>query len=387
LDGFPYFTIDQKSNKMTFCIISHVVHTEHNGLLYAYSPYVNEMNLWFKNVDNVIVVAPKENFSVNPILTNYNHSSILLFELKKIDFLNIKNSVVSLFSLPIIFWRIFMAMQQSDHIHLRCPGNIGLLGCCIQILFPNKPKTAKYAGNWDPNSKQPLSYRIQKWILNNTFLTRNMQVLVYGNWPNQSLNIKPFFTATYNEFEKNKIEPKKFSGKIEFVFVGTLSSGKQPMYAIQMVEEIKKRGFSIQLSLYGEGAERKGLTDYIAEKELSDFVFVKSNENKNTLKEIYQKSHFLILPSKSEGWPKVVAEAMFWGCLPIATSVSCVPDMLDFGERGILIKGSLIDDVDIIVSLLENQKECHNKINQAISWSRDYTIDKFENEIKSLLQT
>ena len=70
---------------------------------------------------------------------------------------------------------------------------MGLIGAIVNILFPNKQKTAKYAGNWDPKSKQPWSYRLQKWILSNTFLTKNMQVLVYGEWPNQTKNIKPFF--------------------------------------------------------------------------------------------------------------------------------------------------------------------------------------------------
>jgi hypothetical protein len=27
------------------------------------------------------------------------------------------------------------------------------LGCIVSDFFPNKPKTAKYAGNWDPKSK------------------------------------------------------------------------------------------------------------------------------------------------------------------------------------------------------------------------------------------
>jgi len=53
-------------------------------------------------------------------------------------------------------------MKSANHIHLRCPGNIGLLACLIQILFPNTPKTSKYAGNWDPNAKQPFTYKIQK---------------------------------------------------------------------------------------------------------------------------------------------------------------------------------------------------------------------------------
>ena len=56
---------------------------------------------------------------------------------------------------------LYKSIKKSDVIHLRCPGNIGLLACFIQILFPKKNKTAKYAGNWDPKAKQPLSYKLQ----------------------------------------------------------------------------------------------------------------------------------------------------------------------------------------------------------------------------------
>jgi hypothetical protein len=55
-------------------------------------------------------------------------------------------------------------MRVADHIHLRCPSNIivGLLG---SNFFPKTPKSAKYAGNWDPNLKKPWSYQLQQWIL------------------------------------------------------------------------------------------------------------------------------------------------------------------------------------------------------------------------------
>lgn len=95
-------------------------------------------------------------------------------------------------------------MVQADYIHLRCPGNMGL-EALVQMLFPNKPKTAKYAGNWNPKSKQPWSYRLQKWILSYTFLTQNMQVLVYGEWSNQTKNSKLFFSDTYSEEEMGRL--------------------------------------------------------------------------------------------------------------------------------------------------------------------------------------
>jgi glycosyltransferase involved in cell wall biosynthesis len=260
------------------------------------------------------------------------------------------------------------------------------LGSLAQIFFPRKPKTAKYAGNWDPKSKQPLSYTFQKAVLSSTFLTQKMSVLVYGEWSNQTQNIKPFFTATYFENDKTTVESRSLDGEIQFIFVGSLSEGKQPIYAIQLVESLKNKGRNVQISLYGEGKQEANLNEYIQQHNLGEFVFLKGNFSREQMKVVYQSSHFLVLPSKSEGWPKVVAEAMFWGCLPISTPVSCVPNMLGFGERGIVLTNQLEPDSNSIEKIMTNQEEYNHKIKEAINWSRNFTIDKFEAEIKKLIQ-
>ncbi|MBN8641809.1 MAG: glycosyltransferase [Flavobacteriales bacterium] len=371
---------------MNFLIVTHVVHTRNGADLVAYAPYVNEMNIWLKFVDKVTIIAPLKNIENNPIHQKYQHSNIQFIEVPSFSFVNGKEIFKSLFLLPYIFFKIVGAMIQAHHIHLRCPGNMGLLGSLAQIFFPRKPKTAKYAGNWDPKSKQPLSYTFQKLVLSSTFLTQKMSVLVYGEWPNQTRNIKPFFTATYFESDKSTVQPRSLEGKIHFIFVGSLSEGKQPIYAIQLVESLKNKGQNVQISLYGEGKQQANLNEHIQKNKLENYVFLKGNFDREQMKEVYQSSHFLILPSKSEGWPKVVAEAMFWGCLPISTAVSCVPNMLGFGERGIVLTNQLEPDSKLIEEIMTNQEEYNHKIKEAINWSRNFTIDKFEAEIKKLIQ-
>lgn len=371
---------------MTFCIITHVIHLQSEGKYLGYAPYVNEMNIWLKHVDKVIVVAPLKHIDKTAIHQAYQHHTIEFIEVPSFSLISFKEITKSIVSLPILFLKIFNGMKRSNHIHLRCPGNMGLLGALVQILFPKKIKTAKYAGNWDSNSKQPLSYKIQKSILSNTFLTKNMQVLVYGDWQNQTKNIKSFFTATYREDEKIAVIARSLNSKIQFLFVGTLSKGKQPIYVVKLVESLKNKGINVQLSIYGEGQEKETLENYIQVNNLNDLVFLKGNVNRDAMKLIYQQSHFLILPSKSEGWPKVVAEAMFWGCLPIASKVSCVPNMLGNGERGILLSEELEEDSLSLVNCIQNQELYDTKINAAISWSRNFTIDKFESEIEKLLK-
>lgn len=372
---------------MKFAIITHVIHGKVLDNYFGYEPYVREMNIWIKNVSEVLIVAPLHNSPKTPIQEFYQHDKITFVSVKNFDITNFKRAIVSIVVIPKIVWKIYKTMKQADHIHLRCPGNIGLLGCFVQILFPSKPKTAKYAGNWDPNSKQPFTYRLQKWILGNTVLTKNMKVLVYGEWNNSTENIKPFFTASY--FDKDKIEvvPRDLKSTISFLFVGTLSNGKQPLYAIQLIEQLYLNGHNVKLSLYGDGSERAMIEAYISNNKLESIVFLKGNQNQETIKKAYIENHFVVLPSLSEGWPKVVAEGMFWGCLPIASKVSCVPNMLENGARGLLLNLNLNEDYISIVSILKLNNLYQDKVNKAMQWSRKYTLDAFENEIKLLLQS
>ncbi|VAW22811.1 Glycosyl transferase, group 1, partial [hydrothermal vent metagenome] len=354
------------------------------------------------------------------------------------------------FVIPKVMWQIYKAMKWADHIHLRCPGNIGLLGCFVQILFPNKPKTIKYAGNWDPKSKQPLSYRLQKQILSNSFLTKNAKVLVYGKWPNQSENIIPFFTASYSEQEIEQVDlerkvkslrqactelsrsaqtdnmerhseqreailsneqiatsetprndeierhsaptcpagrlvPGSHPNALNFIFVGGLTPGKQPLLSVQVIHQLKEKGYLIKLDMYGEGSEQVYIEKYIEENNLRNEVILHGNVIKETVKRAYKKAHFLLFISKSEGWPKVIAEAMFWGCLPISSGVSCIPYMLGDGTRGAIVNPNINEIVLVVEDYIKDKESYEKQTKKAMEWSRQYTLEKFEEEIKKLL--
>jgi glycosyltransferase involved in cell wall biosynthesis len=497
---------------LKFTIITHAEHKLHKQKIVAYEPYVREMNLWLKYVDEVIIVAPISNDEITTVESKYlieqiasahtprndetkRHSErseaisskekiasvhtprndgskeIKLIKIPSFDITSTYNGIKALFKIPKITYQIYKAMQWADHIHVRCPGNIGLLGCLVQIVFPNKPKTVKYAGNWDPNSKQPLSYKLQKWILSNTFLTKNCKVLVYGEWPNQSKNIVPFFTATYSKQEieakrhsehsevisskeqiasshtprndetnrhsecseaisskeqiasslnprndetkrhserseaissKEQIassltprndETKRYSqpnlisqtAALKFIYVGGLTSGKQPLLSVKVIHQLKEKGYNVHLDIYGDGEERKKLEAYIEEHQLQKHVVLNGNKSKELIKKAYQEAHFLLFVSKSEGWPKVVAEAMFWGCLPITSRVSCTPYMLGNGSRGAIVNFNCEEIVQVIQNYLTNGQLYKSQVQSAMQWSRQFTLEKFEEEIGKLL--
>ena len=57
----------------------------------------------------------------------------------------------------------------------------------------------------------------------------------------------------------------------------------------------------------------------------------------------YAAAHFILLPSRSEGWPKVLSEAMAYGVVPVAAAVSSIPQILGETRAGAALP---VDDIE-----------------------------------------
>jgi len=378
----------RKNLRGRFLIVSHAVHKKNDDQIFAYGPYVREMNLWVKAFNQVRVLAPLiVDNGPDKIDLAYSHENISLRSIPNFQISALKYIPKAIYSSVLIFFVCLQEMRQADHIHLRCPGNIGLIGCIAQFFFKKKIKTAKYAGNWDWKSKQPWSYRVQQRILRNTFLSKNMQVLVYGEWPDKTKNIRSFFTATYSRNEIEEIHKDSLDKRIELVFVGSLTENKSPITCLEVCEVLHRKGIPVHLTFCGDGDQRHILEKKIKDLHLESQISLLGNVDAEKVKEVLQKAHFLVFISRSEGWPKAVAEAMFWGCLPITTPVSCVPYMLSHGSRGKLLKedSSLEDICNSIVEYKNNTILYHQHRIAATKWSQQFTLEEFENEVLKLI--
>ncbi|OYU82788.1 MAG: glycosyl transferase [Flavobacterium sp. BFFFF2] len=371
---------------MTFCIVTHVPHLQTpDGRWWAYAPYVREMNLWNQTFNKVIVVAPVNIGTPTPLHETYAHPNVELHEVPQISFVSVKSIFRSLFRLPFILRAMRQAFQQSDQLHLRCPGNMGLLGMWGQLGYSAKPKTIKYAGNWIDNQGQPWSYRFQKWMMKQPWLLKNTKVLAYTFQQVNAAHVLPFFTATYREDEIPNASFQRDRSVIQLLFVGTLSAGKRPEWVIETAAELYNKGISVQLNIVGEGVLRSELESMASHFDPEgQWIHFLGAVDRESLKSIYKKSHFLLAPSKSEGWPKVVAEALFWGCIPVVTPVSCLPEMIGQGQRGLFFdKPTQV--AEALVTLLREPIQMEKMSHVGQEWAQHYTLNRFEQAIQKVL--
>lgn len=133
-------------------------------------------------------------------------------------------------------------------------------------------------------------------------------------------------TIIHNGVDTNKFYPlsdaKSISDSqnINILFVSRLIERKGLQFIIPLLSYIQEKSKKrIQLTVVGDGPYREELVKLTKQNSCEDFVCFEGQKDKNELLSYYQTADIFILPSKKEGMPNVVLEAMACG-LPIIMS-------------------------------------------------------------------
>ncbi len=104
----------------------------------------------------------------------------------------------------------------------------------------------------------------------------------------------------------------------------------------------KWRSRPLQVTLFGSGPQRRMIENYIQNLKLKNV----SSEKEMHPGKIWETQHALILPSRSEGSPLVLIEAMLKGRPAIASAVGGVSEILEDGVTGFLAHGAEVNCLD-----------------------------------------
>jgi glycosyltransferase involved in cell wall biosynthesis len=138
--------------------------------------------------------------------------------------------------------------------------------------------------------------------------------------------------------------------------LGALEPVKGHIYFLEAVPLIKKKNPRLKYVLVGDGCEKNKLVSYAESNGLKDDVifagYVKHEPN-----EFIRIFDVFVLPSKNEGFPYAVMEAMSAGRPIVATNVGGVPDELSNGCGTIIPHQDPKAIAEAVNHLLENEKE------------------------------
>jgi glycosyltransferase involved in cell wall biosynthesis len=118
------------------------------------------------------------------------------------------------------------------------------------------------------------------------------------------------------------LKSKSYEGKLDFVFIGQLVDTKGILRIIEAFKQFQNESRIGLIHFIGDGKKRGEYDKLVRQNNLNClFHGFLCKADVNT---VLAKAHVLLLPSDSEGFPKVVAEGANYGCIPIVSDISCL---------------------------------------------------------------
>ncbi len=227
---------------------------------------------------------------------------------------------------------ILAELPRADVVHVRCPANIPLLATAIlSCVRAPRYRWIKYAGNWRPDGREAWSYTLQRWLLERN--AHRGVVTVNGRWPGQPGHVYSFLNPSLAESEvaaaRASASGKELSAPYYLLYAGAVNRAKGVGRVLRIAQELRRRGVPFELHVVGDGPERAGFEAWARDAGLGSAVTFHGWLPRPALAEYYARAHFFVFPSSSsEGWPKVLSEAMAYGAVPITSAISSIPQIL-----------------------------------------------------------
>lgn len=187
-------------------------------------------------------------------------------------------------------------------------------------------------------------------IYNPLFQSKTLLLPISNLWENKLLNLgakSENITIHHMGVNLNKFEyvpPELIETKyIKVLLIGRLTAKKGIDVAIESVHYLREKGFSVLLTVIGDGEEKENLKDMIKKFNLEDRIILKGWLTQETVNQYIKESTLIILPSRTakngdmEGIPVSLMEAMARGKLVISTYHSGIPELIKNEYNGWLV--------------------------------------------------
>lgn len=160
--------------------------------------------------------------------------------------------------------------------------------------------------------------------------------------------------ATREELLKVR-ESRQADGEIEALFLGRLDYQKGIERLVMAIEKAREARVPVRWRVMGEKVLGRGLSEQLlARIDAAGVEIERPVFEPEALGRVLASAHVLVLPSRWEGAPLTILEAQSLGCVPIATDVGAVSELITHGQSGYLVPDGDDSNVsDAIVALID----------------------------------
>lgn len=302
-----------------------------------------------------------------------------------------------LLQIPGIVQKCFTLARQKEPVLLYLPGTLPMICGLFRMAFKNPLHVLIVADPQDQMSKdalrhplQPFFHKLYVFVLR--FLCAHAVTAMYvtedylqSKYPPHN-DARSFGTSDVNlskdAYVKRARKPKEFDNKgLAIIYVAMMAQAyKAHEILINCISKLQNQGHDITLRLVGDGPLRPELEALAKELSVQDHIkFCGKLPFGEKINAELRVSDLFVMPSRAEGLPRALVEAMAQALPAISTSVGGVPEILPIEHL------MPVDDTELLLkklkSLVGNQAKLAQMSAENFKRAQDFSKGKIDQKI------
>ncbi len=285
--------------------------------------------------------------------------------------------------------KILRQTMKADAVHVPIPGDVGTIGMLLAYLL-RKPLCVRYCGNWF--IARTAAEKFWQWFMVRTAGGRNVMLATGGDAhppSRRNPNVRWIFSTSLTAKEiAESGETRELTNAREarLIIVCRQERGKGTDVVIEALSKLSSDFPSLKLDVIGDGEALDHFKRLASELGVSDRVSFHGKVNHDAVMKLLRRADLFCYPTGSEGFPKVVLEAMACGLPIITTRVSILPHLVGNGS-GVLLEAATPEKLaDAIRECLSDEKNYRGMSVQAISTASQYSLENWRDSIGAILR-
>jgi glycosyltransferase involved in cell wall biosynthesis len=247
-------------------------------------------------------------------------------------------------------------VRASDAVHAPIPGDVGTMGIVVAHLF-RKPLFVRHCGNWlAPRTTAERAWR--GYMERAAGGRRVMMATGGGSEPPSARHpeVRWLFSSSLTRADMARTEraaPASLDGELRLVTACRLDPEKGVDTAVEALALVAAQR-PARLDVFGAGADLERLRGLAVEHGVDGRVTFHGKVDHDAVLDGMLAADLFVYPTRaSEGFPKVVGEALACGLPVVTTPVSVLPSLLADGGGTVVPRGDAVAVADAVLALAE----------------------------------
>lgn len=270
---------------------------------------------------------------------------------------------------------------QPDLVHYQNGNTVLLVGLGVTGDIP--VLLTIHGTSWDDmrfkkTKREKITWWFNGWI-NKLLLPKQLIVLSEIAKKRQPLASLNFIDIIPNALNPSFFQlPMKSKTNNRLLFIGVINDRRNLMLILNTVQQLRNQGKMYTLDVLGgfdNAFYEQQIRNRLASEAMESFVSLHGWSDQQKVREYLAASDILVMASKIETLPMVIAEAQAAGTVVVSSDVGGIPSMIQHGQNGFLYPLDEPAQLTEILSSLHNQ---FDRLHAVAQNARNHAILQYE---------